>query len=130
LKEFEILRQRSIEDIESASILIDNEKYDQAIELSHFALEKIMKSALGKQGLDYPLTHDLIVLANIKYRGKKYLLSQIKTNPTMLDYWTMVRCSWTINYRYSFMKNDPMDFDELFLAYRGLTRWIRAKLVE
>ncbi len=130
MEEFESLRQRSIEDIESASILIDNEKYDQGIELSHFALEKIMKSALEKQGLAYPLTHDLIVLANIKYRGKKYLLSQIKTNPTMLEYWTKVRCSWTINYRYSFMKNDPMDFDELFLAYRGLTRWIRTKLVE
>lgn len=126
----EVLRQRSIEDIESASILMDNQKYDQAIELCHFAIEKIMKAALEKQELSYPFTHDLNLLANIKFQGRKFLLGRIKRNPTMLKYWELVHGRWNINLRYGFMNLDPLDYDELFEAYRGLVGWIRIQLVE
>jgi len=109
---------------------MNNEKYDQAIELSHFALEKIMKAALSKQEISYPLVHDIVILANIKNRGEKYLLGHINKHHNMVKYWELIHGKWNVNLRYEFMNLDPGDFDDLFVAYRGLVGWIRTQLVE
>lgn len=134
LPEYEILRVRSIADIQAAESLMTSELYDHAIEQCHFGLEKIMKAALIKQGVKPPQTggdgHNLLKICNLKVGGKKILLGAIKSNSTMLQYWEKVHSKWNTNLRYGFMGLTANDYDDLFEAYRGLAGWIRVKLVE
>ena len=132
--EHETLRVRSIADIQAAENLMDSELYDHAIEQCHFALEKIMKAALLKQGIKPPQTgadgHNLLKICNAKSGGRKILLGAIKSNPKMLQFWEKVHSKWNTNLRYGFMGLTADDYDDLFEAYRGLAGWIRVKLVE
>ena len=132
--EHEVLRVRSIADIQAAESLMESELYDHAIEQCHFGLEKIMKAALIKHGGTPPQSakdgHNLLKICNIKVGGRKILLGAIKSNSTMLQYWEKVHSMWSTDLRYGFMGLAPSDYDDLFEAYRGLVGWIRIKLVE
>lgn len=128
--DYEVMRLRSITDIMAAEALMESELYDHAIQQSHFALEKIMKSALLKAGTYPPLTHNLLRISNVRVGSRKILLKVIKSNPTMLLYWEKVHGRWSTDLRYGFLSLEPSDYDELFEAYRGLAGWIRVKLVE
>lgn len=132
--EYEILRVRSIADMQAAESLMASELYDHAIEQCHFGLEKIMKAALIKHGENPPRSgrdgHNLLKICNVKVGGRKILLRAVKSNSTMLQYWEKVHSRWDTDLRYSFMGLDPSDYDDLFEAYRGLAGWIRIKLVE
>jgi HEPN domain-containing protein len=134
LPEYEVLRVRSIADIQAAESLMSSELYDHAMEQCHFGLEKIMKAALIKHGVKPPQSgsdgHNLLKICNVKTGGRKILLGAIKSNSTMLQYWEKVHSRWDTDLRYGFMGLDPSDYDDLFEAYRGLTGWIRIKLVE
>jgi len=132
--EYEVLRVRSIADIQAAESLMESELYDHAMEQCHFGLEKIMKAALIKHGMTPPQSgadgHNLLKICNTKASGRKILLAAIKSNSTMLQYWEKVHSKWDTDFRYSFMGLEPGDYDDLFEAYRGLVGWIRIKLVE
>lgn len=132
--EYEVLRIRSIADIQAAESLMASELYDHAIEQCHFGLEKIMKAALIKNETRPPQSgpngHNLLKICNVKVRGQKILLRAIKSNSTMLQYWEKVHGRWDTNLRYGFMGLTPSDYDELFEAYRGLVGWIRIKFLE
>jgi len=132
--EYEVLRVRSIADIQAAESLMESELYDHAMEQCHFALEKIMKAALLKYSVTPPQSgadgHNLLKICNTKAGSRKILLVAIKRNSTMLQYWEKVHSKWDTDFRYRFMGLEPGDYDDLFEAYRGLVRWIRIKLVE
>ena len=65
-----------------------------------------------------------------KAGGRRILHGAVRPNSTMLEYWQRVQGRWDTNFRYGFMGLEPGDYDELFEAYRGLSGWIRVRLVE
>ena len=132
--EYETLRRRSISDLEAADILMKENRYDQAIELCHFSLEKMMKAALikyeGKPPRSGESGHNLLKIANTKTKSRKILLKAIKKNSIMLKCWERIEGKWSTDLRYEFMGLESGDFDDLYESYRGLCRWIRTELVE
>lgn len=76
---------------------MNNEQYNQAIGLSHFALEKIMKATLNKQEIAYPLVHDIAKLANIKYKGEKYSLGHINKHLNKVICLELIHGRWNVN---------------------------------
>ena len=113
LPKYEILRVRSIADLQAAETLMASELYDHAIEQCHFGLEKIMKAALIKHGGAPPRSgpdgHNLLKICNSKIGRRKILLNATKLNSTMLQYWEKVHSSWDTKLRYCFMELSPSD---------------------
>jgi HEPN domain-containing protein len=63
----DILRQRAAEDLEGAEIILNNN--DELLALIGFHLqqfvEKMMKIGLREHDIDYPKTHDLVLLLEL-----------------------------------------------------------------
>lgn len=131
---FRDLRELALENLQTANLALENELFNTALENCHYALEKIMKSAIYKEGGVPPTSgsrgHDLVVIADTLIGGRKYLYNKIKSNGLMLKYWTQVRSFWATHQRYEKLSIDPLDMDEIFDAYEGLVRWIDKNLID
>lgn len=123
-----------MENLQTANLALDNELFNTALENCHFALEKIMKSAIYKEGGTPPTSgqkgHNLVEVANTRVNGRKFLHNAIKSDRNMLRYWTQVSSFWKTHHRYEKLKIDPLDMDEIFDAYEGLVRWIDRNLID
>lgn len=131
---FRDLRELALENLQTANLALENELFNTALENGHYALEKIMKSAIYKAGGQPPSSgqkgHDLVEIANTRVNGRKHLYNAIKSNGTMLKYWTQVSSFWKTHQRYEKLDIDPLDMDEIFDAYEGLVRWIDKNLID
>lgn len=134
LIDFRDLRELALENLQTANLALDNKLYNTALENCHYALEKIMKSAIYKEGGTPPTSghkgHDLVEIANTKINGRKYLHNKIKSNSNMLKYWTEVGSFWKTHHRYEKLNIDAFDMDDMFDAYEGLVRWIDKNLID
>lgn len=131
---FRDLRELALENLQTANLAVENELFNTALENCHYALEKIMKSAIYKEGGTPPSSgqkgHDLVKIANTRINGRKYLHNAIKTNRNMLKYWSQVSSFWKTHHRYEKLNIDPLDMDDIFNAYEGLVRWIDKNLID
>jgi hypothetical protein len=134
LVDFRDLRELALENLQTAELALEKKLYNTSLENCHYALEKIMKSAIYKEGGNPPTSgqrgHDLVEIANTKVNGRKYLHNKIKSNSIMLKYYTQVGSFWKTHQRYEKLNIDPFDMDEMFDAYEGLVRWIDKNLVD
>jgi HEPN domain-containing protein len=134
LVDFRDLRELALENLQTANLALENELFNTALENCHYALEKIMKSAIYKEGGNPPTTgqkgHNLVEIANTRVNGRKYLHNAIKSDRNMLRYWTQVSSFWKTHHRYEKLNIDPLDMDDIFDAYEGLVRWIDKNLID
>ena len=132
--DFRDLRELALENLQTAGLALENCLYNTALENCHFALEKIMKSAIYKEGGNPPTSgskgHDLVQIANTKINNRKYLHNKIKSHRVMLQYWTEVSSFWKIHQRYEKISIDEDDIEKMFDAYEGLVKWIDKNLVD
>lgn len=128
------LRELALENLQTANLAFENKLFNTALENCHYALEKIMKSVIYKAGGLPPTSglkgHDLVEIANTRVKGRKLLHNRIRSNPSMLKYWTQVSSFWKTTQRYEKLNIDPLDMDEMFDAYEGLVRWIDKNLID
>lgn len=131
---FRDLRELALENLQTANLALENKLFNTALENCHYALEKIMKSAIYKEGGVPPTSgqkgHDLVEIANTKVSGRKYLYNEIKSNSLMLKYWTQVSSFWKTHQRYEKLNINPDDMDDIFDSYEGLVRWIDKNLID
>lgn len=86
--DFRDLRELALENLQTANLALENELFNTALENCHYALEKIIKSAIYKEGGNPPTSgqkgHNLVEIANTRVNGRKYLHSAIKSDRNML----------------------------------------------
>jgi len=132
--DFRELRELALENLQTANLAYEHKLYNTALENFHFALEKIMKSAIYKEGGNPPISgqkgHDLVAIANTKVAGRKYLHKAIMSDRAMVKYWTEVRGFWSTQQRYKAVAIDLLEMDDIVSAYEGLVRWIDKNLID
>ena len=130
LPEHEQFRLKAIEHYQMAEMAIEHEPvpiYDQMMANCHFALELIMKALIRKESPHHPQAHDLVILSNYKIRNVKYLHTMIYNAGHILPLWIKICSIWDTDKRYSFIEATPDDFDEYFIAYTRVYKWMLSK---
>ena len=112
-----ILRQRAAEDLQVAEIILGND--DELITQIGFHLqqfvEKRMKVCLAEHGIDYPKTHDLVML--LRLFPQKQIRDDNKTFAHILS-------RFAVESRYDEMTAPPLDGQQLLNEAKKFTEFI------
>lgn len=130
LPEHEQLRLKAIEHYQMAEMAMGHEPeplYNQMMLNCHFALEMIMKALIRKKYPEHPKVHDLVILSIYPGGKVKYLHSKIYAAGHILPMWIKICSIWDTDKRYSFIEATPEDFDEYYIAYTRVYRWMLNK---
>ena len=113
----DILRRKASEDLQVAEMIVDNN--DELIAQIGFHLqqfiEKRMKVSLGEHGIDYPKTHDLVML--LKLFPRKQINDDDKTFAHILS-------RFAVESRYDEMTAPPMDGRQMLEKAKSFAEFI------
>lgn len=125
--EYRVLKRKAWENRRMASLALDDKLEDQAIANYHLAIEILMKAVLSKEGLNYPKTHDLAAITDVRGPGDmKILRDAIYADGVIRPMWDTIRGVWNPSKRYE-LGPEVADYSDLFDAYEGVYEWIENK---
>ena len=136
----------------NAESLLEDDRYEGALEQVHIALEIMFKAVLERHGTDshsapdpknpnlriaskYPYTHNLDDLAACKFQpagGKKQSLNRyIRSDKMAHRLWQDVRSNvvWEMHLRYKKLPFTQEEIAQAIDKYRRLRRWIATNCV-
>jgi len=124
-KHYEILYSKAISDIKVAEVLIRSFKNNELVEEIGFhieqAVEKLLKTLLSLNKIDFPKIHDIEKLISLSKEHNIKL-------PDYIDEFEALTM-FAVDFRYDFIENESVDIKYYLDRVKEFIEWVRLNYI-